>query len=97
MTDVLAQLSRRHGKEPWEVNGEARQIMVQQETDLKILLGVLGNCHEGMLLSFDDGCFQLITLVPEGEPDILCQHEEWPEFIKLVAEYSDYIQGDDNG
>lgn len=61
-----------------------------------ILLGVLGNCHEGILIGFDDGCFQLITLVPEGDPDILCQHEDWHQFLRLVSEYTDYVSEEDS-
>lgn len=52
-----------------------------------ILKGVLGAYTDGMLIQFDDGCFQLITLVPEMEPEIICQHEEWNQFLTLVAEY----------
>jgi hypothetical protein len=50
-----------------------------------MLKSVLGNHCDGLLIQVDDDCFQLVALVP----DILCQHEDWNEFVKLVAEYSD--------
>ena len=54
-----------------------------------MLKSVLGNHCDGLLIQVDDDCFQLVALVPDMEPDILCQHEDWNEFVKLVAEYSD--------
>ena len=92
MSDILKHLAARHGKEPWEVNGEARQVMIQQETDLKILLGVLGNTYGGPSISHENGMWTLYVWsdAPVGM-DVICRHEEWPEFIRLVAEYSEEI------
>jgi len=70
--------------------------MVQQETDLKILLGLLG--HPGYDMRIGHDCGEWVLATGHGDSyEELARHEEWPEFIKLVAEYSDYMQGDDNG
>lgn len=31
---------------------------------------------------------------PKSSPEILCQHEDFDKFVELVAEYSDYVEGD---
>jgi len=53
-----------------------------------MLKSVLGNHCDGLLIQVDDDSFQLVAIIPDMEPDVLCQHEDWNEFVKLVAEYS---------
>ena len=63
-----------------------------------ILLGVLGGTYGGPSISHEDGMWTLYVWgdAPVGM-EVMCRHEEWPEFIKLVAEYSDYMEGDSDG
>lgn len=39
--------------------------------------------------------FVLCVVDSDGVPEGLCAHPDWAEFLKLVAERSDTVQGDD--
>ena len=60
-------------------------------SDLNILLGVLGNPKDGFRIGFVADCWTLG--IGAGEYyEIICRHENWDEFMKLVREYSDYVE-----
>lgn len=63
--------------------------------DLNILLGVLGSPKDGFRIGFVDGCWTLGIGGGDWYEDV-CQHDKWDEFMKLVCEYSDYIEGEEN-
>ena len=63
-----------------------------QSKDLDILLGVLGSPEDGIRVGFA-GCWTLA--VGSGiHYEVLCRHENWNEFMKLVLKYSDYVEGE---
>ena len=62
-------------------------------TDLKILQGCLGSPRAGMRIGFFEGCWVLSTNSDQNYV-ILCYHRNWDEFMKLVREYSDYVEGE---
>jgi len=64
-----------------------------QEKQQRILLGVLGDPQSDMRIGFENGCWTLAT--GEGDSyEVLCRHEDWKQFLELVAEYSDYEDGE---
>lgn len=55
----------------------------------RILLGVLGSPRSDMRIGFEDGFWTLAT--GEGDSyEVLRRHDDWKQFLELVAEYSDY-------
>jgi len=59
----------------------------------KILLGCLGDPETGMRIGFVDRQWTLAT----GEEDsyeVLARHEDFNQFLELVNEYSDYVEGE---
>lgn len=93
---TIDDLSRRFGHEHWEINGEARMILNAHVHDLNILLGVLGDASSGPAICHVDGCWTLFCTDEFGEADIMCRHENWTDFINLVAEYGDYNGEEDS-
>lgn len=62
-------------------------------TDLKILQGCLGSPRDDMRIGFYKMGWMLAT--NNGKKYvILCYHKNWDEFMKLVREYSDYVEGE---
>lgn len=62
----------------------------------EMLKGVLGNSYGGPSLGFENGEFILYSWCDAPvNMEIICAHPDWVEFLKLVAEYSDTVQGDD--
>lgn len=59
-----------------------------------MLLGVLGDAASGPAICHQDGCWTLFCKDDLDEVEILCRHENWHEFLKLVSEWSDYDEGD---
>lgn len=64
------------------------------ERDLKILLGVLSEPPSGPSLGHQDGCWTLFVIDEFGEPEVMCRHEDWDQFIELCGEYTDYVEGE---
>lgn len=62
-------------------------------SDLDILLGLLGDPRDGLRVGHVDGKWTLAT-GEEGLYEELVAHESWDEFVKLIAEYSDFAPGD---
>jgi hypothetical protein len=64
-----------------------------QERRMKILLGVLGDPRSDMRIGFVDRCWTLAT--GEGDSyEVLARHEDFNQFLELVNEYSDYVDGE---
>lgn len=61
-----------------------------------VLRGALGEPWCGPQIGFESGEFILWTPVSaeEGSWEVMCRHEDWNEFLKLVAEFSDFVGGD---
>lgn len=64
------------------------------EHDLKILLGVLSEPYFGPLLGHQNNCWTLFIIDEFGEPEVICKHENWDQFIELCEEYNDYVEGE---
>lgn len=96
MTKTIDDLARRVVHEHWEIGGEARTILNAHVRDLNILLGVLGDTSSGPAICHVDGCWTLFCTDEFGEADILCQHEDWHQFLRLVSEYTDYVSEEDS-
>lgn len=62
-------------------------------SDLNVLLGVLGNPLNGFRIGFTHGCWTL-AIGSDDYYEVLCQHRDWDEFMKMVREYSDYVEGE---
>lgn len=63
------------------------------EAQRKILLGTLGDPRSDMRIGFAEG--QWILATGEGDSyEALAVHEDWDQFLELVAEYSDYEDGE---
>lgn len=69
-----------------------------QERQLKIMMGALHEDeHSTIYITHKDQMWHLITVVKAGEElvhEVLCRHEDFAEFINLVNEYSDYVEGE---
>lgn len=60
-----------------------------------ILKGALGEPWSGPCIGFEAGEFLLFAGSALEEGEVLARHESWNEFMKLVAEYSDFVPGDE--
>jgi len=62
---------------------------------MNMLKGVLREDKESTTyITINDGLWTLSVITKimgDYAHDCLCQHEDWDEFLKLVAEYSDYV------
>jgi hypothetical protein len=69
-----------------------------QERWLKIMMGVLCEYeHTAIYITHKDQQWNLITVVKTDGGlvhEVLCRHEDFAEFMKLVHEHSDYVEGE---
>lgn len=64
---------------------------------IEALKGVLGGVFGGPSVGFANNQFILyVWRLNPTDVEVLCYHEDWDEFLKLCAEYSDYVPGDDH-
>ena len=60
---------------------------------LNILLGCLGDPETDMRIGFTDRCWTLAAGSGDSY-EVLCRHEDFHQFVELVHEYSDYVEGE---
>ena len=78
-----------------DIESSARSVLRAQAKQLKILLGTLGTPERDMRIGHENQQWVLAT--GEGDSyEVLARHEDWVEFIKLVGEYTDYVDGEDD-
>ena len=55
----------------------------------QIVIGVCGDpeLRAGPFIGTNEVGFCLFNTVDEVEPEIMCQHKDWNEFLKLCSEY----------
>lgn len=83
----------RHNCPGLKCQGRGVGCPVEMPKERKILLGVLGDPRSDMRIGFVDQCWTLAT--GEGDSyEVLCRHEDFNQFLELVNEYSDYVDGE---
>lgn len=81
-----------------DIESSARSVLRAQERWLKIMMGVLcEDEHSTIYITHKDQQWNLITVVKTDGGlvhEVLCRHEDFAEFMKLVHEHSDYVEGE---
>lgn len=81
-----------------DIESSARTVLRAQERWLKILLGSLHeDNHSTTYVTFKEGQWNLVTVVRTDGGlvhEVLCRHEDFPKFMELVHENSDYVEGE---